>query len=95
MPTVNNAEIINFMMRDVFKIPLISIPIVAENKLIIIKNISVFKKPKFARFLFISIDIFITAEITDIKKYPIIREYVPKYFGKNTMQKMRTAEDIT
>ena len=54
----------------------------------------VFKKLKLARFLFKSIDIFVIVDTTDINKYPIIMEYVPKYFGKNVMHKIKIADEI-
>lgn len=74
---------------------LTKIPMQADNRFITTKLKSVFRKLRFARFLFSSMEIFITAEVTDIRKYPMMSEYVPKYFGKKMIQKISKLEEIT
>ena len=93
-PSVKIDEITMFINRFMFKRLNIKLPINADNIFIIINVKMVFKNLRFTSFLFISIDIFIIEEMRDIKKYPIISAYVPKYFGKKNMLNIKTTDDI-
>ena len=94
-PSVTMLEIIKLMIFGKYKTPLTDSPRSAENKLInIIKN-DVFKNSRLTKFRFFSIKIFIIAEISDIKKYPIIKAYVPKYLGRNNMHNIKIDDEKT
>ena len=55
---------------------------------------TVFRKPRLTRPRLYNIDMFILADVIDIRKYPIINEYVPRYFGKKKMLSTKSAEDM-
>lgn len=94
-PTVTIAQ----MIRLISKLKLIKfltkIPRIEEKILIIINKKTVFRKSRFASFRLISIEIFMIDEMNDIRKYPMISAYVPKYLGKNIMLAINTADEIT
>ena len=69
-------------------------PRIAEKMFIKINTVIDFIKLKFTKPRFNSIEIFVIAEISDIKKYPTIRAYVPKYFGKKIMQSINMADEM-
>lgn len=67
-PTVTIADIMRLIKRLKFKRFLTKIPRIVEKILIIIKIMNVFKNSKFTRFRLSNIDMFMTDEMTDIKK---------------------------
>lgn len=67
-PTVTTADIMRLIKRLKFKRFLTKIPRIVEKILIIIKIMNVFKNSKFTRFRLSNIDMFMTDEMTDIKK---------------------------
>lgn len=93
LQSVKAAQTISFIMSINGKMLYTKYPSRAESKLIMVRIAIVFKNSKLARFRFVSIDMFIIDETTDIKKYPKIREYVPRYLGKKIMHNIRIAED--
>ena len=93
-PSVNIVETMISNIKLIFKRLWINIPRVAEATLIKTRIKIVFIKFKLINFLFDSIEIFIIAELSDIKKYPIIKAQVPKYFGKKKMLKINIAEEM-
>lgn len=93
-PTVKHDEIIKLVIKLKLSKLWIENPRIDENALINIRIIIVFKNFKFTRFRLSNIDIFIMHEKIDIRKYPIISEYVPKYLGKNIIHKINTAEEM-
>lgn len=72
-PRVTHAEIIRLNNKLKCRRLVTNIPSEAEKILIKIKRKMVFKKLRFARFLFISIEIFMLADINAINKYPTIK----------------------
>ena len=42
-----------------------------------------------------NIDMFMHADVADIKKYPRISEYVPRYRGRKKMLIIKRADEIT
>ena len=70
------------------------IPKLADKRLMMMSIKTVFRKPRLTRPRLYNIDMFMLADVIDIRKYPIINEYVPRYFGKKKMLSIKSAEDM-
>lgn len=92
-PRVKIADIIKFTNRLKCNKFSVKIPRQEDIKFVKMSKNIVFRKPKLTRFRFASIDTFIIAEMSDIKKYPIISANVPKYFGKKIMLNIKIEEE--
>lgn len=92
-PRVMIADIIKFINRLKCSKFRMKIPRQEDIRLVKISRKIVFRKLKLTKFRFASIDTFIIADISDIKKYPIINANVPKYFGKNIILNIKIDEE--